>query len=759
MQDSGRSRDSSAEQQDGIVHRRGAGDRWHDNNVEPSAAACTPASIRAPKDLDERDGLAPGRNELNSMLEQIAALRLHEEEALLHPESGYRMLLENAECAMVVLDENFTVSHANPRFEQLTGYTRNEVEGKQTWMHAIAPEDLERMRRYHLLRKARSSEVPEGYAFRMVDKEGSSRDIYASVALIPGTTTTLASLWDITEGTSTARELRKFSAAVESVSDWVLITDGKGVIEYANHAVESISGYRREELIGQTPRIFKSGTHDPAFYAKLWETLRTGNLFQAVMVDRKKNGELFEIFHTITPLRDAQGDIRYFIATSRDQTQQRRLEERVNYLAYYDSLTGLPNGELFLDRLTKELSRAEYQKRIVAVIAVEIERLASIRETLGKEAGDEVLREAGRRLSQAVREGDTVARLGRDKFGILLVDIAQSDDIIIVVNKVLTGLFPAFSVAGASVSMTASIGASFAPQDASDAAALVKNAEIALVKAREQGQNTYQFFTGEMNRKATMIALMQKSLSHALSNKEFVLYYQPYFNIDTRNMAGMEALMRWDSPDHGFVLPGRFIPVLEETQMINEVGFWAVQEVCRQIKAWHERGYQLVPITTNISAIQFRHQDLGDALIAMLKESKIDARYFAIELTESALLHNPERIRALLVRLKDLGATVSIDDFGTGYSSISYLKKLPADNLKIDLSFIRDIASNADDGAIVSSIVSLAHNLRLKTIAEGVETEEQLKILRVLQCDMAQGYYFSKPVPAGTAETMLKKRG
>ena len=588
--------------------------------------------------------------------------------------------------------------------------------------------------------------------------KGRREDLLAGMSANPGTAKAVSSLADIGDLKRTEQELRKLSAAVEKTSDWVLITDRSGMIEYANTAVEEISGYRREELIGRSPNIFKSGRHEPSFYETMWKTISAGETFRGVMVDRRKDGELFEVSHTIMPLRDEKGEITHFLAISQDQTQKRRLEERVNYLAYYDSLTSLPNGDLFLDRLRQEISRAEYQQRIVAVITVEIDRLSFLRDTLGKEASDEVLRETGRRLSDSVRDGDTVARLGRDKFGILLVDIAQSQDIIIVVNKMFKALGPAVSCAGTNIAISAYIGASFAPLDGQEAAQLIKNAEIAMVKAREQGPNTYQFFTAEMNRKATTIARMQKSLSHALRNSEFLLYYQPYFDIDTGRLAGMESLLRWNSPEHGFVLPGRFIPVLEETRMIVEVGQWVVQEACRQIKEWEDRGYALEPVTTNLSAIQFRQRDLGDFLVASVKTSGIDPRHFAIELTESSLLHNPEQLRSLLVRLKDLGITISIDDFGTGYSSISYLKKLPADNLKIDLSFIREIASNADDGAIVSSIVSMAHNLRLRTIAEGVETEEQLKILGILRCDMAQGYHFSKPVPPGTVEEMLPKR-
>jgi len=431
----------------------------------------------------------------------------------------------------------------------------------------------------------------------------------------------------------------------------------------------------------------------------------------------------------------------------------------VYYLAYYDGLTGLPNTALLLDRIKQEVPRAEYRKRHIAVMAVDIDRFSFINETFGTTAGDAVLCEVGRRLSAIVRDGDTVARHSRDKFGIMLADVAQSQDIVLVVNKIISTLQHPVRVSGTDITANVYIGISVYPQDTVDAAELVKNADTALVKSRIQELNTYQFFTADMNRMASSFATLQKSLFHALANGEFVQYYQPYFNVDTRKLAGMEALIRWNSPEHGFVYPSKFIPVLEETRMIINVGKWCVKETCRQIRDWQRKGFALVPVSVNLSAVQFKQPDIGDFLETTIRESGIDPGLLTFELTESTLMQNPEQIRALLIRLKELGVSVSIDDFGTGYSSLSYLKKLPADNIKIDISFVRDITTNADDGAIVSSIVSMAHNLRMKTIAEGVETEEQLKILNILRCDMAQGFYFSKAVPTETVEAMLTKVG
>jgi diguanylate cyclase (GGDEF)-like protein/PAS domain S-box-containing protein len=679
----------------------------------------------------------------------------HNGDAPGNPEALYRTLFENSDSATMIIEENLTISLANTKFEELSGYSKAEVEGKLPWTIAIHPDDVERMTTYHRVRRERPDAVPHRYDFRIRDKQGRTKDIYASVAMIPGTRKSVASLTDITDLKKTERELRKLSLAVEASSDWVLMTDGNGSIEYVNNAVLDLSGYSREELIGQNPRIFSSGETDPVVYKQMWNTLRAGWPFQAILTNRRKNGELYEIFHSITPLMDEDGEITNFITSSKDLTQMKLLDDRLNYLANYDGLTGMPNQTLLLDRIKLEIPRGEFRKRLVAVLALDIDRLFFISKTLGSEYADAVLRKVGQRLTSVVRKGDTVARLGRDKFAVLLVDMAQSEDLLLVIREIFNKLKPALTINDTDLVVAVHIGISLAPQDTVDAAELVKNAETALSKSREQGLNTYQFFTEDMNHRASTVAQFQKSLFHALKNNEFELYYQPYFDVHSRKIAGMEALIRWNSPEHGFVTPAQFIPVLEETRMIADVGKWVVREACRQIKVWQDKGYAMVPVTTNLSAVQFRETDLGDVLEEIIWTSGIDTKFLAFELTESTLVQKPEQIRVLMSRLKSLGCTISIDDFGTGYSSLSYLKNLPADNLKIDISFIREIVSNADDAAIVSSIVSLAHNLRLKTIAEGVETEEQLKILHMLRCDMVQGYYFSKPVPAGTVETML----
>ncbi|TAL26017.1 MAG: EAL domain-containing protein [Nitrospirae bacterium] len=555
----------------------------------------------------------------------------------------------------------------------------------------------------------------------------------------------------------TEEEMKKLSLAVEGSSDWILITDRDGKIEYANHAVEEMSGYAKEELIGQNPRIFKSGRHDKQFYEGLWDTILLGSAFRAIVTNRKKTGELFDIFNTITPLQDDRGNIMHFVATAKDITEQKLLEAKLHHLANYDALTELPNRNLFIERLDQTIARAEYNKRLIAVLSIDIDKFSFINDTFGPGIGDKVLQEFGRRLLSILRDGDIVARIGSDEFGVALIDIARFEDIIMLVEKLMNAIRQPFGIEGEEIVLTTSVGISCYPPDGNNAYELLKNANMGMMRVRKSGMNDYQFYTRDMDRKASEFILLERRLFKALKNNEFVLYYQPYFNIDSIKMAGMEALLRWKSPELGLVSPGNFIPVLEETGMIISVGQWILEAAFRQLKEWQDKGYGIVPVTVNFSAVQFRQKDIGDLLEKTITESGIDPKLFAVEITESTFMQDAEFTKNILDRIKKLGIAVNIDDFGTGYSSLSYLKKLPIDNLKIDISFIRGIVDNPDDATITAAIISMAHHLNLKTIAEGVETEGQLDILRLLRCDMAQGYYFSRPLPSEEVEKMLQR--
>lgn len=434
---------------------------------------------------------------------------------------------------------------------------------------------------------------------------------------------------------------------------------------------------------------------------------------------------------------------------------RKQAEDKIQYLAYYDELTGLPNRSLFLDRLTQGIARAEHGRKHVGVLTVDVDRFKVLNDTYGLEAGDFVLKEIAGRLASSIREGDTVARLENDDFGILLLDVAETDDIIVVVEKIMNIMSQPVHFQEKEILFTMSVGISAYPSDGEDALILMRNSALALAKAKYHGRKNYQFFTEGMDEKASEFVLIEKNLFNAIKNEEFMLYYQPYWDINTKNIVGMEALMRWNSPELGMVSPGKFIPVLEDTGMIIEVGEWILRTAISQVKAWQDKGHPVVPVSVNLSLIQFRQKDLSQMIERIIRESGFYPSLLTLEITESAFMQDTEFTFSVLDNLKNIGVSVSVDDFGTGYSSLAYLKRFPIDNLKIDISFIREMTADPDTASIVMAIISMAHTLQLKTIAEGIETEEQWKFLRLLRCDMGQGFYFSKPLPAEEAEKLF----
>jgi diguanylate cyclase (GGDEF)-like protein/PAS domain S-box-containing protein len=550
--------------------------------------------------------------------------------------------------------------------------------------------------------------------------------------------------------------MKKLSLAVEEASDWILITDRNGTITYANKAVERISGYTKKELIGKNPRILKSGAKQEDLYKELWNTILSGRSFSAIIKNRKKTGEIFEIYHTITPLKDDTGAIAHFIATSKDLTQQKALEERLNYLAYFDALTGLPNRKLFLNRLAQDISRVDHSNKRIAVLSIDIDRFTLINETLGPEFGDKVLIEIGKVLSGSVREGDTVARFGNDEFEIALVDVADADDIIFIADRIMKNMSPPMKIMDNEIVATITMGIAIFPEDGKTANDLLKNATVARCKAQEQGRKSYCFYTSAIDNKASEMFMMERQLFNALKNREFVLHYQPYVDTDTKKITGMEALIRWKSPDRGLVPPGKFIPVLEDSGLIIDVGEWILEESFGQVKKWEQKGLPVVPVSVNLSLIQFRQKNLLETINRMLREFSVRPDLITFEITESAFMQNVAFTISVLDEFKKKGFSLSIDDFGTGYSSLSYLKRFAVDNLKIDISFIREMTTDPDTASIITAIIAMAHSLKIKTIAEGVETEEQWKFLRLLRCDTIQGYYFHKPLPAEEVEKLLR---
>ncbi len=545
-------------------------------------------------------------------------------------------------------------------------------------------------------------------------------------------------------------ELKKLSLAIEQSSDWVVITGMDGKIQYVNQAVEKITGYKREELIGQTPRIFKSGKHPKSFYRRLWNAISQGRLFRGVFINRRKDGRLFYLDQTITPLKDREGKIIGYLSTGKDITEQKELQEKLNYFAYYDPITELPNRTNFMERLKLSISRTRLLNRFLAVFLIDVDRFKYVNDTYGYLAGDSILKEFANRIRASLREGDTVGRLGSDEFGIILMDLAKREDISKVLSKIFSSVEKPFKVNGEEIRLTISVGISVYPDDGLEAEELVKKAEIALSHAKEDFANSYQFFREEMNTRIAEFVLMEKHLVRALRNREYRIHYQPYYELETLNLYGMEALLRWESPDLGFVPPSRFIPILENTGLIVNVGEWILEEVCSRIIRWK------LPVSVNISPVQFKNRSFPERIERIVERCGVEGRYLVLEITENTIMEDVEFAKQSLDRLKKMGVRVAIDDFGTGYSSLAYLKTLPVDYLKIDVSFVRDIDRDADDRAIVNAIVQLAKNLGLKTIAEGIETKSQLEILKNMGCDIGQGFYLARPMPEENLMSLLK---
>jgi diguanylate cyclase (GGDEF)-like protein/PAS domain S-box-containing protein len=459
------------------------------------------------------------------------------------------------------------------------------------------------------------------------------------------------------------------------------------------------------------------------------------------------------------PVRDGNGNVYRIAGIGADVTHRKEAEEKLVYLAHYDGLTGLPNRVLFFDRLRQTLAHAARREVIAAVMFLDLDRFKVVNDTLGHGVGDDLLRQVAQRLSACTRVGDTVARFSGDEFVLIVNDLQGAEDARHIAQKVLVAFANPFKVGGHEIFVSTSIGISLYPSDCEDEQTLLKNADTAMYRAKESGRNNFQFYTREMNARAMYRLNLENSLRHALERGEFRLHYQPKACLHTGRITGVEALLRWERPDHGLISPGEFVPLLEDTGLIVPVGEWVLSEACRQVETWRRTGVEPVAIAINISARQFGARNLGEIIRRVLEEQRADPRYIELELTESLLMVNTEEAVRTLRYLKGLGLKLSIDDFGTGYSSLSYLKRFPIDALKIDRSFIDEIITDVDDATITRAVIGMAHNLGLKVVAEGVETQAQLSFLSANGCDEAQGYYFARPQPAAELAKWLGKAG
>ena len=540
---------------------------------------------------------------------------------------------------------------------------------------------------------------------------------------------------------------------MNSIGDGVISTDAAGNVTYLNQVAEAMTGWAGAEALGRSfGEVFRiidstNPEHSVNPMAIAMEQNRTVGLNGSCVLIRRDGIEA-AIEDSAAPIHDRRGRVTGAVMVFHDVTQVRAMLQQMSYLANHDYLTNLPNRLLLNDRLAQAMAAARRRQQQLAVLFVDVDRFKHINDSLGHVIGDQLLLSIAERLVASVRGSDTVSRQGGDEFVILLSSIAHADDAALSANKILTALGMPHHVRDHDLQITISMGIGVYPDDGTDAETLVKNADIAMLNAKDNGRNNYQFFRPHMNEHALERQSLESGLRHALDRREFELYFQPKMDFETEVITGAEALIRWRQPGQGIVLPEKFIPIAEQCGYIVPIGRWVLREACRQTQSWLDADLLPKSVAINISAVELRSKDFVERVRAVLHETGLDARYLEFELTETALMQDPASTIAVLCALKDMGVRLTLDDFGTGYSSLSYLKRFPIDALKIDKSFVRGLCTNAGDANIVSAVINMGRSFGLKVIAEGVETREQFMRLQAQQCAEGQGHYFHAPVAA-----------
>ncbi|GBL44793.1 diguanylate cyclase/phosphodiesterase [Sulfuriferula multivorans] len=542
---------------------------------------------------------------------------------------------------------------------------------------------------------------------------------------------------------------------LDNVDEGIVSISSNGRIELFNPGAERMFNYRSADILGENISILMPEPYRSEHDQYLERYLQTGESHvigtAREVAAQRSNGETFPMELRVSEFSlDGQ---RMFIGIMRDITERKATEEKIIHLAHFDALTDLPNRRLVQDRTQQTIAWARRADAQFAVMFIDLDKFKSINDTLGHNVGDQLLQRVAQRLIESLRAEDTVGRQGGDEFIVLLASLSAAEDSAVVAQKILSALSAPFVINGQDLRTGASIGIAVYPQDGEDVETLLKNSDTAMYHAKEAGRSNYQFFAQTMNAAAAERLLLESSLRQAIDRNQLLLHYQPLVNIADGRIVATEALVRWNHPELGLISPARFIPIAEDSGVIIPLGDWVLRRACYQLKQWREQGIPLQRMVVNLSPRQFRQKHLVQTFTQVLKETGVDPHWLGLEVTESVIMENPEEAIGILCELKALGIELSLDDFGTGYSSLSYLKRFPIDKLKIDQSFVRDITTDPDDEGMVAAIIVMAHQLSIRVVAEGVETEAQLAFLRGQGCDEYQGYYFSRPLPADELDT------
>ena len=677
------------------------------------------------------------------------------------PDARLRALLELQRSAAVLLAPDLTVLQLNDQVEQLTGWERASATGRPfVELMGLAREqpalqqDLERARSGDRVTASEAwLRLPDGREGRLlwnyVPLLGPEGQLYGVLAQVDP----FAPLSDVA-AVPGGDELR-LRAMMDQIGDGIVSIDARGVIVSFSRSAEAIFGHRRDEVIGRS--IDALLVRGPRGDDDALDRIRAGAKVPGAtreMLGRREGGELVPIELAASEVHFG-GDVLY-VLTIRDITIRQHTEEALRNLAHRDPLTGLPNRLLFNDRLAQAIERARRNQQLLAVMILDLDRFKLINDSLGLASGDQVLRAVAERLVAALRRSDTVARLGGDDFLLLLPGVDGAENSAKVAQKILDTFLPPLQVGDQDLHLGATLGITLYPHDGDDPETLIRNADTALYRAKEHSRGSYQFYTTDMNAMAFERLVLETQLRKALERGELVLHYQPQVRLADGAVVGVEALVRWFHADLGLISPAEFIPLAEETGLILDLGRWVLMTACAQVRSWQQQGFADLRLAVNLSGRQFEQDDLVPSIAQVLEEVAFDPADLELELTESSIMRNPEQAISKLKALDRLGIRLSIDDFGTGYSSLGHLKRFPIRTLKIDQSFIQDITTEPNDAAIAQAIIALAESLQLKVIAEGVETREQLALLRRYRCDEMQGYLFARPLPAAELLELLR---
>jgi len=681
-------------------------------------------------------------------------------EAELHKLS---LAVEHSPAGVGMTDAQGHLEYVNPRFEAITGFDAEALIGRIPAVlrdpGSAVWKSIREGRGWQgetLARRKDGSEFWQDVTISSITREGGK--LSHLIVLIE----------DVSERKRHEETMRLASTVFEASSEAIMVTDRHNRIKAVNPAFTAITGYERDEVVGKNPRILSSGRHFSGFYESMWHSLNSRGRWQGEIWNRRKNGQAYAEWLSIVMIRDAQGEVEEYVAIFSDITRQKRDEEKIRWQANFDQLTGLVNRTLFQDRLDSTLARAQREDTCAAMLFIDLDGFKFVNDTLGHDYGDELLREVAGRLRQRTRKSDTLARLGGDEFTLLLSPIQDRHQPARVAEQFVESLSRPFNIDRRDIRVGASIGIAMYPQDAEDSTEMIRKADLAMYRAKEAGKNTFAFFTRAMDEQVNRRMALENDLRQALevaatpgnpredASHGLDLHYQPIVAPGESCLTGFEVLARWKHASRGAISPADFIPIAEQSSLINDFGDWALTMACRQLADWNDAGLDHLGLAVNLSTRQIQRGLSVEAILERAREAGARPEQLTLEVTESLLIEDAEHARQWLVTAREAGFRIALDDFGTGYSSLAYLRTLPVDYLKLDRSFIRDVPGKGHDSALIRGLVLTAHSLGLEVIAEGVETEEQLEFLQAQGCDRIQGFLFSPPVPAKQALEMAR---